>query len=131
MENTSQAALLLGAASLFAIAAFFVAKAIIGHIMAEWIIKKVKVRSARETPKAPGMVSVNLQTGETKPVSETDGGKLWAKIASGECPDCDSREGFFEGPSGGMSTNIKCANEACGSRFNVTPIVGTAERLGK
>lgn len=31
------------------------------------------------------------------------------------CPDCGS-EKFYEGPSGGMSINIKCAG--CGSWFN-------------
>lgn len=33
----------------------------------------------------------------------------------GKCPDCGVWE-FLEGPSGGMSTNIKCEN--CGSFFN-------------
>lgn len=31
------------------------------------------------------------------------------------CPDCGSKE-FMEGPSGGMSTNIKC--HGCGHWFN-------------
>lgn len=36
------------------------------------------------------------------------------------CPDCGSK-GFYEGPSGGMSTNIFCRNRDCRSGFNLTP----------
>jgi DNA-directed RNA polymerase subunit RPC12/RpoP len=32
------------------------------------------------------------------------------------CPDCGSKE-FYEGPSGGMSTNIRCGG--CKHRFNM------------
>jgi hypothetical protein len=42
----------------------------------------------------------------------------WVK--SNVCPDC-REEGFYEGPSGGASQNIICANHACQARFNVTP----------
>ncbi len=34
------------------------------------------------------------------------------------CPDC-GKEGFLEGPHGGASVNIMCANEECKSKFNV------------
>jgi ribosomal protein S27E len=34
-----------------------------------------------------------------------------------KCPDCE-HEGFLEGPHGCLSINFKCANPACGSRFN-------------
>lgn len=37
-----------------------------------------------------------------------------------KCPDCGAKE-FFDGPSGGMSQNIKCANTECGSEFCVVP----------
>jgi len=77
---------------------------------------------------ASGMVEVNLTTGTQIPVSKTDKGKLYAKIASNHCPDCNG-EGFLAGPSGGMSQNIMCANEQCGARFNVTPVIGIAERI--
>lgn len=33
------------------------------------------------------------------------------------CPDCLSHE-FYEGPSGGLSTNMYCANADCGANFN-------------
>ena len=46
----------------------------------------------------------------------------------GRCPDCGS-ERWFEGPSGGMSTNIKCAG--CGIWLNHTPALGIAERLSR
>lgn len=36
------------------------------------------------------------------------------------CPDCGSDK-FHMGPQGGMCQNIKCANKACGSEFNVAP----------
>ena len=36
-----------------------------------------------------------------------------------KCPICH-HEGFYEGPSGGMSTNIQCANESCAKWFNLT-----------
>lgn len=52
--------------------------------------------------------------------------ELWKVIATNHCPDCGC-EGFFEGPSGGMSTNISCAT--CEHRFNVTPIIERAERI--
>lgn len=61
-------------------------------------------------------------------VSDTPEGKLWAAIEAGECPDCHHSDGFLEGPSGGLSTNIECAH--CHHRFNVTPIIGIAERIG-
>lgn len=32
------------------------------------------------------------------------------------CPDCGSA--LLEGPHGGMSTNYKCENEKCSSKFN-------------
>lgn len=33
------------------------------------------------------------------------------------CPDC-GWEFFYEGPHGGMSINVKCANPNCGHTFN-------------
>lgn len=74
------------------------------------------------------LVSIDLRTGKQTPVKETDKGKLWAIIAKNKCPDCGC-EGFYEGPSGGLSTNIECANEECKHRFNVTPMIGIAERI--
>lgn len=38
----------------------------------------------------------------------------------GACPNCDNKE-FYEGPSGGMATNVKCAK--CGLKWNV--VIGT------
>lgn len=68
-----------------------------------------------------------------KPLRETPAGKLGAKIAKGICPDCGSKKGFYKGPSGGMSTNIFCANSECRSGFNFTPMFGEghAERIHK
>lgn len=45
----------------------------------------------------------------------------------GSCPDCGS-EKWFEGPSAGISTNIKCAN--CGSKFNHHMHSSKIERIG-
>jgi hypothetical protein len=36
----------------------------------------------------------------------------------GVCPDCLSKE-FLEGPSSGLSRNVKCSN--CDSEFNIGP----------
>lgn len=41
------------------------------------------------------------------------------------CPDCFGTE-FIKGPKGGLSRNMYCANEECGSRFNVIIIQGEA-----
>lgn len=83
----------------------------------------------RKQSKKINVVEVDMRTGKETLVSETYGGKLWLKIATNVCPDC-GHEGFYEGPSGGLSTNIFCANSTCGQGFNVTPIIGTAERIG-
>ena len=39
----------------------------------------------------------------------------------GRCPDCGG-DGWIEGPHGGLSVNITCANPTCGSRFNTSPV---------
>jgi len=44
------------------------------------------------------------------------------------CPDCKGHD-FKEGPHGGLSVNIKCANPKCGSGFNVCPITRFIERI--
>jgi len=33
------------------------------------------------------------------------------------CPDCGDNK-WYEGPHGGLSVNIKCANHECGRKFN-------------
>lgn len=67
----------------------------------------------------------NMQKGVR--VHTTPEGKLFLTIASNTCPNCGSHKGFTEGPSGGMSTNIFCAD--CGQGFNITPMIGIAERI--
>jgi hypothetical protein len=54
---------------------------------------------------------------------------LFSIVARNECPDCHSH-GFYEGPGGGMSTNIFCINRNCRSGFNFSPI-GFCERIQK
>lgn len=81
----------------------------------------------------PEMMQHDLATGKVTPVMYTEGGKLFAKIADGRCPDCNGK-GFYAGPSGGMSQNIYCQNRDCRSAFNVTQFTateGTVERIGK
>lgn len=69
-----------------------------------------------------------------QPLKETDEGKLFAIVGlKNKCADCGG-EGFFEGPSGGMSTNIICRNAACRSKFNITSFGnnhGTVDRIGR
>lgn len=61
-------------------------------------------------------------------VAESDSGKLW-EILQKRCPDCGkSPVELYEGPSGGMSTNVFCSN--CGHGYNITPMLGTAEDIG-
>ena len=40
-----------------------------------------------------------------------------------KCPYCEGSE-FYEGPSGGLSTNILCANPSCRHWFNSNPLTG-------
>lgn len=53
-------------------------------------------------------------------------GKVEEVKFSDRCWDCGCTQ-FYEGPSGGMSTNIQCAK--CGSEFNSDPIQGISERI--
>jgi hypothetical protein len=62
-------------------------------------------------------------------VDETDWRKLYIEMQKW-CPDCRHRSPrYFEGPSGGISTNIFCGD--CGAGFNITPVLEIAERIGK
>lgn len=85
-------------------------------------------------PREGDLITHNMDTGEEVPTRTTDKGKLFTQITStNKCPDCGV-EGFFEGPSGGMSTNIVCSNEADPHWFNITPMSydgqqGIAERI--
>jgi len=65
-----------------------------------------------------------------QPLAESDAGKLGAMIMKRRCPDCGGRK-FYEGPSGGMSTNVFCGT--CGQGYNFTNIFGEghAERIRK
>jgi hypothetical protein len=65
------------------------------------------------------------------PVSQTEGGKLFRTIMRDICPDCKAKGGFYQGPQGGLSTNIFCRNRECRQGFNVTPAVEYAERIHK
>lgn len=77
-------------------------------------------------------VSHNLETGKRTKLAETDEGKLFQMVGpKNTCPDCGGK-GFYEGPSGGMSTNIFCMNRDCRSGFNITWFTskdGTCERI--
>ena len=44
-----------------------------------------------------------------------------------KCPNCEGGQ-LYEGPSGGMSTNIRC--HICGQGYNVTPMMGLIENIG-
>lgn len=95
-----------------------------------WIKSKLYQRHPGESKLIPGvtMLEIDTRIGAATPVTETERGKLWLKIATNYCPDC-GHQGFIEGPSGGLSTNIFCANKECGHGFNVTPVIGIAERI--
>lgn len=61
-----------------------------------------------------------------KPIENTEEGYLYLQIADCYCPDCGHVTDWHKGPEGGMSTNIVCDG---GHWFNVTPMIGTAERI--
>jgi hypothetical protein len=62
-------------------------------------------------------------------VNETAGGKLYAAMMR-KCPSCGlNPPEYMKGPSGGMSTNIFCGK--CGEGYNITPIIQSAEKIGK
>jgi len=54
------------------------------------------------------------------PVAD-DPNHVWT--SSGKCPECGSSD-WYEGPSGGMSTNYMCANDDCEAKYNFTPFGG-------
>jgi len=61
---------------------------------------------------------IDLRTGErTRVVPITD-----------PVCECGCRN-FYEGPSGGMATNISCAD--CGTWYNIAPMLGIFEKLDK
>jgi hypothetical protein len=92
----------------------------------EWLKRIFKTK---EKAKARPMV---IEGFSGRPLSEISQGKLGAIIQKNKCPDCGSK-GFYEGPSGGVSTNIYCTNPECRSAFNYTNIFGEghAERIGR
>lgn len=53
----------------------------------------------------------------------------WASLLAKICPDCKHYPVvLYEGPSGGMSTNVFCGN--CGHGYNITPMMQRAEDIG-
>jgi len=57
---------------------------------------------------------LNASTTEDAEIADKD--RLCASIDRNTCPDCKSVGTFLQGPCGGMSMNIMCAE--CGSKFN-------------
>lgn len=55
--------------------------------------------------------------------------KQWEQVAvhDGRCPNC-GHDKFYEGPSGGMSTNVQCVK--CGIRWNSSPFPIPWEFIG-
>ena len=57
-------------------------------------------------------------------------GKFAGKSTMPKCTYCGGTD-FLEGPSGGMSTNILCANEKCRHWFNWTPLLSQLDDLNR
>jgi transcription elongation factor Elf1 len=57
----------------------------------------------------------------------TDWEKNYLYSTNFKCPNCEGGQ-LYEGPSGGMSTNIRC--RVCGQGYNVTPMIGLIENIG-
>ena len=53
--------------------------------------------------------------------------KIFDELQKNGCLDCGCKD-FLQGPSGGMAQNVKCANDECGSKYNIMPM-GWAERI--
>lgn len=52
----------------------------------------------------------------------------WDLLQTQTCPACRTHPiKLYEGPSGGMSTNVFCNN--CGQGYNLTPMIEIAERI--
>jgi hypothetical protein len=47
-----------------------------------------------------------------------------ASLRKGRCPFCGDADGMYEGPSGGISQNWFCGNDACQAGFNLAMITG-------
>lgn len=68
-----------------------------------------------------------LFTHAATPVVDTPQ-SLWEQMLKA-CPDCGtSPMKLYEGPSGGISTNVFCG--ACGHGYNITPMLARAEDIG-
>lgn len=52
-----------------------------------------------------------------RPITEAEAYWIYDK---GQCPFCGATK-YYEGPEGGMSMNITCANEECGAVMNISP----------
>ena len=94
--------------------------------MMQWLVDLFASANKRSIERARAVAAAQVALGLDPPKIINDPDALWVEIATNHCPDCGG-EGFFEGPSGGMSTNISCAT--CKHRFNVTPILRIAERI--
>lgn len=79
-------------------------------------------RPIMEPPQPPSHEEIKPRTAT---VGETITAYEYHEIHRARCPDCASHH-LIRGPKAGLSTNIACA--ACGSEFNVTPDLRTAER---
>ena len=85
------------------------------------------IRTYWSRNKAPRLNDIGLENSPSLTNSE----RLWNQlIDAGGCVDCDKEpKGFYEGPSGGMSTNVFCSQ--CGQGYNLTPVAHFAERIHK
>lgn len=60
---------------------------------------------------------IDLFKKDTRTEEEKEQDTILESLQNNTCPDCHGK-GFYEGPSGGMCTNIQCANPKCKSEFN-------------
>jgi len=91
--------------------------------MWKWIVSKWEKMFPPPPPKypCPECIMTIMEQGCTQLCDkmEMDDRKLFKHIMKFKtCPDCGCSQ-FYEGPSGGMSTNIQCLG--CAHKFNNTP----------
>jgi transcription elongation factor Elf1 len=82
-------------------------------------MKKIKSFFRKKKASIELTVSTKKLSKDGEPITKWEEDYLTAN--KWKCPNCESGP-LYEGPSGGMSTNIRC--RICGQGYNVTPGMG-------
>lgn len=86
------------------------------------------IRSLMNIPRKLGWNGTRVQLFKQDTMTERIGEKLTVDqivddiLKKARCPCCEEDQAILSGPSGGMSVNVAC--KYCGSRYNLTPVLG-------